>query len=463
MRQHPRRRVLQAVGGLVAGSTAGCSADDETPGDDPASTDGATPTHDPTSTETPTTERTDTPTPDSVATEAWTVDSFDGEVRGLWLPNRPRKPDTTGGPLYAGTAAGTVTNIDVATGEVRWRFSAAGESARHDGPAVRKFGRSLFVVSDTRTEETLRNYVELVDPASGDRRWMFEEREFFTPLGVRDDTLYLAGEYIRAAPSELGPNQDPSGEGRFHALDLTTGEERWRTTVPSLVNATLADHGIYANATTDDPSEHRLVAFDLDGTERWRKLAGDHYLPEPVATNDGVLASVDGDSVALLAPDGSERWRVSAWERGPSQLAATPERLYVGSEPLLGLSRTGAEHWRLDDYSSIVEPIRDGRLQQTLYFSKGQQVGAIDPETGAKRWSFDPENAKYVHVQAMVEGGLVVDTGIGPHRTFFLLDEATGEVRGDFSTAEPYWTATAVASRLFAGAGDAVYAFDVET
>lgn len=458
MRERPRRRVLQTLGGLVVGSAAGCT----TTGETDAPTESVTTMDTSTPAETPTTERTDVPTPDPVATEAWTVDFSGGDVSGLQLPNRPRKPDTTGGPLYAATDAGTVANLGVATGEVRWRFSAAGETASYGGPTVRQFGRTVVVVSETRNQETLRNYVELVDSGSGDRRWVFEEREFLTPLGVVDDALYLAGEYIRAAPSELGPNQDPTGEGWLHAVDLASGEERWRTTVPSLINATVADHGIYANTTTDDSSEHRLVAFDRDGTERWRKRAGKHLLPEPVAVEDGVLASAHGDSAALFAPDGTERWRLSAWERGPSQLAATSERLYVGSDPLVAISRAGTERWRVDSHGGVVRPIRDGRHRPTLYVAGGRQVGAIDPESGTKRWSFDPENAKYVHVQAVVDGGLVVDTGISPHRTFFLLDEVTGELRGDFSTERPYRTATAIASRLFAGAADAVYAFDVE-
>ena len=457
MREFPRRRVLQALGGLATTSVAGCAATDETA----PPRDGTTTTDAPT-TSTSSTKTTDASTPEPIATEAWTVDSFDGDVEGLWLPNRPRKPNTTGGPLYVGTMSGTVADLSVATGEVRWEFSVAGELGNHGYPNIYSFGQTLLVVSDTRNRETLRNYVEKVDPASGHRQWTFEEREFITPLGVVDDTLYLAGEYIKAPPEELGPNQNPAGEGRFHAVDLETGEERWRTTVQSLINATVARHGIYANVSSDDDaSEHTLVAFDRDGTERWRKPAGLYHLPEPVTVEDGVLASVQYDSVASIAPDGTERWHVSEWKGGPSQIEVTPERIYVGSEPLIAVSRTGTEHWRLDEYGGIVRPIRDQRREKTLYVEQGTKVSAIDSEEGTKRWSFDPEHEKYVHVQAVVDDGLVIDTGIRGRWTFSLLDEMTGDVLGDFSTGKPYRNSIAVASRLFVGASGTVYAFDV--
>lgn len=417
----------------------------------------------PSTTETTTTEETTTEPTDDVATEAWTVDSLDGDVSGLRLPNRPRKPNTTGGPLYAETSGGTVANVDVATGEIRWKFTAVGDLEGHSSPTVSAAGDGLVVVSHTLNPETLRNYVEFLDPETGDREWVFEERDYLTPLGVVDDVLYLRGGYIRAPPSELGPNQDPAGERRLRAVDLATGEELWHTTLPSLVNATVARHGIYANVAFGDNSRgHTLVAFDRDGTERWRADAGAYRLPEPVAVDGGVLANVGTDSVALLDADGTERWRVSAWHRGPSEIAVTPERIYVGSRPLVALSRSGEEYWRLDDRGGIIEPIRDEHREETLYDGGGTRVGAIDAGAGTARWSFDPDDEKYVHEKAIVDAGLLVNTGIGWDREFILLDEMSGEILGDFHTSEPYFAATAVASRVFAGTAGEIRAFDVE-
>jgi outer membrane protein assembly factor BamB len=458
MRRYPRRHFLQALGGLTIGAVAGCTAADEsesTTAPQSASTEAST-------AETSTIEQ--TTTTDEIAAEAWTVDSLDGDVKGLWLPTRPRKPNTTGGPLYATTTDGTIANVAVATGEVRWTSSVVGALALGGFPTVREAGGGLFVVSDTRNQETLRNYVEAIDPETGDREWMFEEREFLAPLGVVDGVLYLAGEYIKAPPQELGPNQDPAGEGRFHALDLATGEERWRTTVPSLVNATVARHGIYANIAPEaNSSNYKFVAFGRDGTERWRTDAGRYHLPKPVAVDGGVLASAGTDSVVFFAEDGTERWRISAWEHGPSEIAATPERIYVGSRPLLAVSRDGTERWRLDDYGGVIRPIRDQRREETLYYERGTEIGAIGAGDGTKRWSFTPKHEKYVHEQAVVDAGLLVNTGIGWDREFRLLDESSGGLLGEFGTPEPYFIAMAVADRLFAGGSGAIYAFDVET
>jgi outer membrane protein assembly factor BamB len=464
MRTCPRRRLLQALGGLTAGSVAGCTGTD---GFGPAA-DGTTTTAESittdTTSETPTetaTEQTTTPEAD-IATEAWRVDSFDGDVKGLWLPNRPRKPNTTGGPLYVGTTDGTVANLSVASGEERWRTTVLGALTQNGYPKVSEAGPGLVAVSQTWTEDTLRNYAEFLDPETGERQWSFSAREFLTPLGVVDGVLYLAGEYIRAPPMELGPNQDPAGEGHLHALDLATGEELWDTTVESLVSASVARHGIYANVYSDESPNHQLVAFDHDGTERWRKQGGKYQLPEPVPIDDGVIANVYTNSVALLDADGTERWRVSAWYRGPSEIAVTPERIYVGSRPLLALSQSGEQHWRLDDRGGIIKPVRDERREKTLYDGGGTRVGAIDAGTGTARWTFELDDEKYVHEQAIVDAGLLVNTGIGWDHDFILLDEMTGDVLGDFSTSEAYFSATAVASRVFAGMTGEIRAFDVE-
>lgn len=464
MHEGSRRSVLQLLGGLTAGSLAGCSAADApadvTTSDTATTAEGATSTADVTSTGTTTADETETTTTPPVATEAWTVTSFAGEVRELRLATGRRRADSTGGLLYAGTTAGTVAKLGVESGDVRWRFAAAGESSDRV-PTVREVGSTLLVVSQTWSEETLRNYVERVDPATGERLWTFAEREFLSPVGVVDDVLYLAGEYIRMPPSELGPNQDPAGEGRLHAVDLATGEERWRVTVPSLADATVADHGLYANVGVADSASEKVVAYGRDGTERWRVPGGTYFNPGPVAMDDGVLASAYGDSAAAFAPDGTERWRVSRWENGPTQFVATPRRLYVGSEPLVGLSRSGSERWRLDDYGDVVTPVLDGRAGQTLYAVANDAVDAIDPATGTKRWTFTPD-AKYVYARGVVDAGLVIDTRNSRPRTFTLLDEATGAVRGEFSIGDSYATATAIGSRLFVGATGAVYAVDVE-
>lgn len=471
MREHPRRRVLQMLGGLTAGSLAGCSAteapadttthlDTATTTDTATTADTAPPTSNPTATGTETTEETET-TPESIATEAWTVTSLSGGIRELRLATDRRSADSADGPLYAVTTAGTVVKLGVENGDVRWRFSVAGEPASSGNPTVREVGPALLVVSNTLNSETLRNYVEWVDPATGEHLWTFEEREFLSPVGVVGDVLYLTGEYIRMPPSELGPNQDPAGEGRLHALDLATGEERWRATVPSLVDATVADHGLYVNVAVEGSASEEVVALDHDGTERWRIPGGTYFNRGPVATDDGVLASAYGDSVAAFAPDGTERWRASGWEGGPNQLVATPRRLYVGSEPLVALSRSGTEHWRLDDYGSIVRPVLDGRVGETLYVDQGQAVSAVDPELGTKRWSFDPEHAKYVYARAVVDAGLVIDTRASGPGSFVLLDETTGTPRGEFSIGESYGAVTATRTRVFAGTTGEIHALDV--
>lgn len=460
-----RRSVLRVLGAAAIASLAGCSTGDTPTATGPESeTATGTLTGSPTSTLTPTESDTptDSPTPEPLAKSAWTADTLSGDVDELWLPNIPRTPQTTGGPLYAATDAGEVANLSVATGQIRWRFTAAGVPELGGHPQVYEEGSSLYVVSDRVDERPLRNYVEKLDPETGAREWLFESRHFLRPLGIVDGVLYLAGEYIRKPMSELGTHDDPAGDGRLFAVDEATGDVLWERSVPALADATVARHGLYLTVDPEDDSpEDTLVGMDLDGTERFRVDTGTVHLSRPVTTVDGVLAGAHGDSIAMFAPDGTEQWSVSGWEWGPSAVEVTADGIYVGSNPLVFLSRDGTVRWRLPDGGGMVRPSEDWRFLDTIYLAEGSRVSAVDPDTGTRRWSWSPEYDKYTHVQAVVNHGLVVDRGIGLTSEFVVLHEETGDVVGDFNAPQAYTSTAAVASRLFAGSTDTVYAFDV--
>lgn len=458
-----RRRFLTLLGGVVAGSLGGCSTTPGSTSPTPTASPPASPTDSPIPTDTAEPTETDSPTPDPVASAAWTTDTLDGMVDSLWLPNAPRKPGTTGGPLYAGTDGGEIANIHVGDGTVRWRFSVEGELAQGGHPTLTKFGSELFVVSDTQTEDTLLSHLERVDPDSGDQDWLFEAREFLTPLGVVDDTVYVAGHHIKAPPHELGPNTDPAGEGRLHAIDATTGEERWETAVPNLSGAALARHGVYLTTDWegDDSPIDTLVAFNLDGTERWRAETGTVHLPRPVPTADGVLSGYGGDGVSMLTPDGSERWHVNGWDRGPGQVEVTQDRVYVGSDPIVALDRDGNERWRQPVHGSIVRSSPEDRMLDTIYLERADSVTALSHDSGKRRWTWKPPDAKYVHVKAKAGDGILVTTGIGRMHELTMLGRQTGEPVGSFYTPMVHHSVESIASRVFIGSADTVYAYDV--
>lgn len=454
-----RRELISLIGSAVLGPTAGCSAEPGTatrpPTTNPSSTQATTGS--------PTPTETASPTPEPVATEAWTTDTLDGMVDALWLPNAPRKPNTTGGPLYAGTDSGEIADLHVGDGTVRWRFTVEGALAAGGHPTLAKFGTDLFAVSDTWNDETLLNHLERIDPETGTREWLYETREFLSPLGLVDDSLVLAGHHIKAPPHEIGPNTDPAGEGRLHGIDVSTGEVRWEKPVPHLSQASVARHGIYLTTDWegDDSPEDTLVAFDLDGTERWREATGTVHLPRPVTTAKGVITGYRGDGVSLLAPDGSEAWHVSGWDRGPGQVEVAQDRIYLGSDPLVALDRDGDELWRRPIRGRIVRSSPEDRMLDGIYLEGANSVTALARDSGRVRWRWDPPDAKYVHVKAKTGGGPLVTTGIGRTHALTILDRDTGQPAGTFYTPMVHHTVESIASRVFAGAANTVYAYDV--
>lgn len=467
-----RRDVISLLGGAVTGLFAGCSAKPGTatrsPTSEPPSTipttDTRTPTETRTKTDTPEPASAETPTPEPIATETWTTDTLDGVVEALWLPNAPRKPNTTGGPLYAGTGNGEIANLHVGDGIIRWRFSVAGALAAGGHPTLAQFGSDLFVVSDTRNDETLLNHLERVDPETGSRVWLFETREFLKPLGVVDDQLLVAGHSIKAPPHELGVNQDPAGEGRLHAIDMATGEQRWETVIPYLSRATVARHGIYLTTDWegDDSPEDTLVAVDLDGTERWRKATGTVHLAEPASVPNGVITGYRRDGVSMLAPDGTEQWHVSGWDRGPGQVEVAQDRIYVGSDPLVAIDRNGSEQWRQSVSGRVVRSSPEDRMLDGLILETGRSVTALTYESGAIRWTWTPDTANHVRVKAKIGARPVVTTGIGRTHDLIVLEESHGEPAGTVSTPMVHYSVESVASRLFVGSANTVYGYVIE-
>lgn len=442
-----RRRVLHTLGaGFVAGA-AGCATTGTT-----TTTTRTTATTETTPDATEATETTEETGP--VATEEWRVESLDSPVRSLFLPNRPPSPETRGGPLYAVTESGQTARVAVADGTVEWTVDLTGVRPKTDSFVTT--GADCFPVSDTRNRDTLRNYVDAVDSATGKRRWTFEAREFLTALGVVDGTLYLAGHYITAPPSELGPEQSAKGEGRLHAVDVATGAEQWRVSLPALQGAVVADHGLYATGRPEGTRSLRLHAFDLDGAERWTVETDAEEPPVPAVVDAGVVAGTPF-GFGLYAPaDGRVQWSVERWQGGADVVVALDDgRLAAGWAPVVTVGVDGSGERRMADRGEVVVPATPG----TLYVATGTTAVASDRRAGGVRWRYDPANAKYVHVQAVLRGWLAVDTGIGRSRELVFLDEETGAVGGRLTAPGDFHAVVGLGEKLFVGTDASVYAY----
>ncbi|MFC6952286.1 PQQ-binding-like beta-propeller repeat protein [Halorubellus litoreus] len=212
--------------------------------------------------------------------------------------------------------------VDVSTGERRWRtaFEDTGEVAAVVAGDTVVFGDySSLVTGVDASDGTVRFSANLSDGVQGG-------------MAVVDDVVYAAG-----IPS-----------GGLNAIDLGTGEFRWRTldygeagiTPPSVVDDTVyvgeqSSGSVYALSVTDGrvrwrfdvvPSsslavadgcvfaptgDGRLYALDAtDGSVRWRRTLNIQTgIGGPSVADDVVyVADTEGGFYALDAEDGCERW-----------------------------------------------------------------------------------------------------------------------------------------------------------
>jgi len=487
MARLPRRRYLQLCGTIGTVALAGCreatdstetspATDSEATSNTATSTDTETPTDTRTETETPTdteteqtadteteqTTDTEESTPESVAEVAWTVDTLTGQIDTLLLPECGPTDDLVG-PLYAMSETGQVASIDPTDGSHAWTVRTSGEKA--ESPTVTPTDETVYAVSETFTDERLANHVEAIDPATGDVHWSITNQYFLRVAGIADDLVVLAGEYIDDHPEKIGPNTSPRGDGRLFGVGRESGEVRWTVDVPELESADVAAHGVYAlEYQGGETYANTLIAFDLDGTERWRVDTGTTSPEALLAADDLLLAGASvGDAVSRGSvarydlADGSRLWTAGEWRYGPDDVAVSDGTIYAGARPLLALDRDGNERFRVQGFGVPDVP----PTPETLYNDGGHQIPAFDREAGVIRWRYRPDEFQYTHLRAVLADHVAVDRGIGEDQGVVLLGEHSGEVVGTFVTPDAYWGAVGNGRRLFLGVGSDVVAYDL--
>lgn len=483
MPEVPRRRFLHVCGAAVTASIAGCpSGDSSTPNatftdsDAETATSTATPgqtvTNPPTETTTDTTTQTARSPSEFTAAKTWTMGQLSGRVDTLLLPE-VGPTDDPAGPLYAATQAGEIARIDSREGHHEWTVTVRGEAVRDR--VLAPVGEAIYAISETFTDEQLATHVEALDPATGDTRWLFEDRAFLRVLGVVDDLVVLAGEYILDHPDEIGPEKAIRGDGRLYGLDRATGEERWTVDVPELDGADVASHGVYALERQDyeptgDPTRLLLSlhAIDRDGTERWTADTGAINPRTPLATDDLLLAGagtsddIKQGAVGRYDPaDGSLLWTAGDWASGPNDLALQDGTIHASHrrEGFLAIAPDGSERFRVRRFLVPEVPA----TPETLYNGGGSHISAVDRDAGEIRWRYHPEEYKYTHIRAVLADHVAVDRGIGTDREVVFVGETTGEVIGTFETPEYYVGTVGAGRRLFAGVESDIVAYDIAT
>lgn len=430
-----RRRTLQLAGTGLLG-LAGCvgGGDDSPSGsNEPGTTDSTPPGDQPPR----------TTAPGDAGTDDGETDAHDGDVRvevdGA-TPSWSRDVGATveGDPVSADghvvlAAGSTLLGLDADTGETAWTLDAPSsptqEHARvdaslrvHDGVVYALLGVSRGV---TGGEYTLLS----LDP-DGTERWRYrsgiDRFHEFAGLGggtavipTHDDALSTGGEQVVAVDLASGEERwrADTGDGLTGAVgddvailevvdqvldcfDLASGDRRFRfDPVGDLSAGTVGGGRVFVAAPRMGGDGPTLYALDpADGEVAWRQA-------DPVASTVRYLDDlyVGGKALRRLGPDGEERWRYDAGGF-VTDVPFDDERLFTVTDArLVAVDRAdGSERW---DRSATdrTRPVTRGGDSVVVTEVDTKTVSALSVDDGAERWQ----------ASLTAEGGVWLGTGGG--------------------------------------------------
>lgn len=352
------------------------------------------------------------------------TDSGDDTNTSSGSDTSPSSPEATG------TSSPLPENIDI--GETRWEFTA---NAPFQEAGVSVDGSRVVAASDDETLYALR-----LD--SGEVEWTFSEDDWgpLTPFTVAGSTVFLV------MLSEMV------------ALDVETGEERWRTDEvrsnrrsPPLV----AEDSVYVHGGSTVAPGTGVVELDREtGTRHWRVETDATSLATPAMIDDTLLVAVDphdgdpsGRLLGLDAATGEERWRIDR-ETPLGGIELHDGTAYVSGEngPLLSVDpRTGDVRWETTE-NILDNNLSGGNVVTTqahvfndrLFFN-GQYVLEYDRETGERLNEieqveeparlFDRNGTLYAISAAPRDEGLYRITDDGPAELRFALSRDTDDLK----------------------------------
>lgn len=223
----------------------------------------------------------------------------------------------------------------------------------------------------------------------------------------------------RSSPAVVGDTvyvgtRGPNGSGYVHALDVQTGERRWRTRTDGAVHSSPA---VVAGTVYVGAQDGRLYALDAStGEVAWRqKLAGKVFSSPAVVDGTVYVGASDGTVRALDAQTGSVEWRFVTGGNVRSSPAVADGTVYVGSDDgrLYALdAATGVPDWQLDT-GSVVESSPAVGGDRVYVGNANGSVVAVDRSTGTERWSLDisvPQRSPITYADGVIYFGAIDGT-----------------------------------------------------
>jgi eukaryotic-like serine/threonine-protein kinase len=283
--------------------------------------------------------------------------------------------------VYFGGRDQYVYALDLGTGTVRWKFKTNGEI--RSTVVISK--NKLFVVSGD-------GFVYVLDKSTGKNLWKFKTE------GERTYELFSYADYYQSTPVlDDGSIYFGSGDGQVYALDVKTGNLKWKYKTGSVVHASPAIQDGQLFIGSFDGFFYALNK--TDGKLLWKfKSVGQSYFPKgemqgnPVVFDNRVfVGSRDYNFYSTDIKQGFCYWNKQfpkGWAMGTP--AIRDSVLYVGTSDdmvLLALDPfTGATKWKADVKFNV---FGGPAFTESMVYA-GSLMGklfGIDLKTGAIKWT----------------------------------------------------------------------------
>ena len=313
----------------------------------------------------------------------------------------------------ANTAHHATATVPEAEPTEQWRLTLEKPLEFHTGPVVHDGRVYVGARGDPRHYDG-KLYLYALDAATGSREWTHSlARGLFSSAGAAavDGTVYVrvplrdATEVhaLDAADGTTRWTRQVGGDvvGSFVvvedalvvtaadsllALDVETGEQRWRTAVePHSAQPAVGNGAVHVGCTDDT-----VRAFDLaTGDRRWR-YEFDEAITTTPSIHDGVVYAGSSSRLVALA-DGEETWTFEPTkDLSTPAVAVDDERVYVGGWRLYGLdAATGDRQWarkfEVNAYLTTPPVVADG----TVVAAPTGSLAAFDAASGIPHWSVE--------------------------------------------------------------------------
>ncbi|WP_276299243.1 PQQ-binding-like beta-propeller repeat protein [Halorussus lipolyticus] len=339
---------------------------------------------------------------------------------------------------------------------VRWEFAVEDEEALVY-PAASTDGAVFTLVNETHPDGEDGNAVHAIEMQTGETRWKNGETDLPVAASDRHGLVYTRH------------------QAKVQALDVADGSVAWEFESGEKYFRAFA----VAEDTAFVATGRELTALDADdGTERWQISVG----PDPDDGTTGISAHIRGLTVtddtlyfgsvegftAVSVADGERHWHVSV--AGPSWVADVRDDLLVGwsNEAVYGIETADGNPRFRTPVGNLRTHGIGGTVGERAVYVWGDQLTAVDLRTGGKRWTYDATDDEDPGASdrrgfspIVADGRVFTSTGDG---SVVALDADSGRERWQFEGEATFGTwGTVVGEHVYVTGERHVHAFDAET